>query len=149
MPELYEREDLKENTKEKIEKSLADKLSARAARQYIGTIQNGEARVKGRRSGMAYLGAAGWYIPVPTVLGAFLGQWLDKTYPYKTVSWSLNCLLLGLAVGMLNMWFWLKREGIERTEEEQEERNRVLQQVKEELLQKELSENAVRKEAGE
>lgn len=134
MPELYEHE-IKDNKTKKQESALAARLSARATRQYVGRKENQSDRVKGR-SGMAYLGAAGWYIPVPTVLGALFGQWLDKHYPYNSVSWSLNFLLLGLAIGMLNMWFWLKREGIDKAKEEQELRDKVLSEVQQELEEK-------------
>ena len=133
MPDLYEH-NLKDE-KVKFERDLATRLSSRATRQYIGRKDNLKNRVKAR-SGMAYLGAAGWYIPIPTVLGAWLGQWLDKNYPHESVSWSLNMLLLGLAIGVLNMWFWLKREGIERAEQEQKQRNDALNEIRQELQSK-------------
>lgn len=133
MPNLYEHE--VKDEKVKFERDLAARLSSRATRQYVGRKKNLQNRVRAR-SGMAYLGAAGWYIPVPTVLGAFLGQWLDKNYPHQSVSWSLNMLLLGLGIGMLNMWFWLKREGIERAEKEQLQRNQALEEIRQELQSK-------------
>ena len=132
LPDLYEKP-TENDDRNKLERALAARLSSRATRQYVGRKENLKERVKGRRSGMAYLGAAGWYIPVPTVLGAWFGQWLDAHYPYKSVSWSLNLILLGLAVGMINMWSWLKREAIDEAQREQESRNRALEEIQREL----------------
>lgn len=141
MTDLYEKDIGRNEDKNALETSLATRLSSRATRQYVGRRENLKERVRGR-SGMAYLGAAGWYIPVPTVLGALVGQWLDKNYPYKSVSWSLNLILLGLAVGMLNMWYWLKREGIDRADAEQKARNEALEEIRQELQAEETSETA-------
>ena len=59
--------------------------------------------------GLGMFGMVGWSVAVPTVLGIFLGIWIDLTWstPY---SWTLMLLLIGLIVGCLNAWFWVNRQ---------------------------------------
>ncbi len=71
-----------------------------------------KARQEGERSlwfGLGMFGLVGWSVAVPTVIGAFLGVWMDRTWPGRP-SWTLTLLIVGVAVGCLNAWFWVKRE---------------------------------------
>ena len=45
--------------------------------------------------GLGMFGLIGWSVAIPTLLGAALGQWVDKHYPGR-FSWTLTLLLLGL-----------------------------------------------------
>ncbi|HPG11285.1 MAG TPA: AtpZ/AtpI family protein [Chitinophagaceae bacterium] len=60
-------------------------------------------------SAFGLFGIVGWTIVMPTLLGAVLGKWLDKTYP-QSFSWTLTCLLTGLLIGCLAAWRWIKME---------------------------------------
>jgi ATP synthase protein I len=60
-------------------------------------------------SGIGMFGMVGWSVAVPTLLGAALGIWLDKTYA-KSFSWTLTFLLLGLVGGCLIAWNWISKE---------------------------------------
>jgi ATP synthase protein I len=59
--------------------------------------------------GLGMFGLVGWSVVVPTLLGAFLGVWLDKHFPGKQ-SWTLTLLLIGLIVGCVSAYHWLSRE---------------------------------------
>jgi len=59
--------------------------------------------------GLGMMGIVGWTIVVPTLLGAFLGVWLDRKYP-ETFSWTLTGLILGLFAGCLFAWLWVNKE---------------------------------------
>ena len=59
--------------------------------------------------GLGMFGLVGWSVTLPTLLGAFLGMWLDKQFPGKQ-SWTLTFLLIGLIVGCMSAWHWLSRE---------------------------------------
>lgn len=68
-----------------------------------------------RRSGNAWygfgmFGMVGWAIAVPTVLGTALGLYIDARWPSE-MSWTLALLLAGVALGCLNAWYWVQREG--------------------------------------
>ncbi len=60
-------------------------------------------------SGLGMMGAVGWSIAVPTLLGAALGIWLDKQYPGGH-SWTLALLVAGLVLGCFSAWHWVAGE---------------------------------------
>lgn len=70
-------------------------------------------------SGLGMMGLIGWSIAVPTLLGAGLGVWLDRTVS-TDFSWTLTLIILGLALGCLNAWHWLSREGRDMNQEEEQ-----------------------------
>jgi ATP synthase protein I len=59
--------------------------------------------------GLGMFGLVGWSVAIPTVIGVALGVWLDQRYD-TTTSWTLTGLFLGVVVGCLNAWYWVKRE---------------------------------------
>jgi ATP synthase protein I len=54
-------------------------------------------------------GLVGWSVTIPTLAGIALGAWLDHRYPGQ-VSWTLTFLVIGVAVGCLNAWYWVQQE---------------------------------------
>lgn len=84
---------------------LADEVGASARR-----------KLKARRigppvvwSGLGTMGAIGWSIAMPTLLGAALGSWLDKLLP-AAHSWTLALLVGGLVLGCFAAWHWVSGE---------------------------------------
>lgn len=86
-------------------------------RKQIDRIGRGAARKEAMRRdpgpsplrGIGVFGAIGWAVAVPTVGGAFLGMWLDRTYP-GDFAWTIALILGGVAVGGLIAWNWIDRE---------------------------------------
>lgn len=75
-----------------------------------------QARREGERSvwfGLGMFGLVGWSVAVPALLGVAIGVWIDSRWPSR-FSWTLMLLVLGVAVGCLNAWWWIQREGRER-----------------------------------
>lgn len=60
--------------------------------------------------GLGMMGMVGWAVTLPTVLGLAAGIWLDAR-TRGTVSWTLTGLIVGVALGCLNAWYWIRREG--------------------------------------
>lgn len=52
---------------------------------------------------LAMIGALGWTIVVPTLLGIFAGRWLDRTFQ-SGIFWTLGLLATGLAAGCTFAW---------------------------------------------
>lgn len=73
------------------------------------------ARRNARRAGLLGLlvtgGTAGLLLVVPLVLGAYLGRWLDEQAAGYSVRWTVNLILLGLAVGVYNVVRFFKEHG--------------------------------------
>lgn len=57
----------------------------------------------------AYLGTLGLALVLPMVAGAYLGRWLDGLLPHYSVRWTLSLLLLGVAVGIGNVYVLIKK----------------------------------------
>jgi ATP synthase protein I len=72
-----------------------------------------EARKKRSESawfGLGMFGMVGWAVAVPVMIGIAIGLWIDARWPGET-SWTLALLLAGVALGCLNAWYWIQREG--------------------------------------
>lgn len=60
--------------------------------------------------GLGLFGLVGWSVAVPTLTGIAVGVWIDRHHPGRH-SWTLMLLFVGLALGCLQAWYWMKREG--------------------------------------
>lgn len=70
--------------------------------------------------GLGMMGLIGWSVAIPTLIGAFLGLWLDRRYPGGR-SWTLALLVVGLAIGCLNAWHWVTKEDKAMRDEQEDE----------------------------
>lgn len=52
---------------------------------------------------LAMIGALGWTIVLPTLIGIFAGRWLDRHFD-SGVFWTLGLLVAGLALGCTLAW---------------------------------------------
>lgn len=107
-------------------KKFAERLARRASRRLVSIDEKKGFNVA---RGLSFLGAIGWYMSIPSVAGILLGRWLDRRFPYESISWTINFMLAGMVMGAFSMWFWLKREGIDRAEREQALRDEKIRQA--------------------
>jgi ATP synthase protein I len=56
---------------------------------------------------VAQIGVLGWTIVLPTLLGTFLGRWIDRRFG-TGIFWTGPLLLLGLALGCWSAWRWMQ-----------------------------------------
>lgn len=59
--------------------------------------------------GLGMFGLVGWSVAVPAVVGALIGLWVDRHFPGRP-SWTLTLLIIGVVVGCINAWHWVRRE---------------------------------------
>lgn len=52
---------------------------------------------------LAMIGALGWTIVTPTLIGVFAGRWLDRHFN-SGIFWTLGLLVAGLAAGCILGW---------------------------------------------
>jgi ATP synthase protein I len=82
-------------------------------------------RIRARRQSdsvwfwLGMFGLLGWSVAIPTLLGVALGVWLDRVAP-ATFSWILSLLVVGLALGLYNAWYWVRRESADDEPEVQD-----------------------------
>jgi len=58
---------------------------------------------------LAMIGALGWTIVVPTLIGIFAGRWLDRHLDMG-IFWTLGLLVAGLAIGCAFAWKRMQSE---------------------------------------
>ena len=75
-----------------------------------------ERQVRWRREGelsvarfVGQIGILGWIIVAPTLLGLFVGRWLDRTFD-SGIFWSAGLLGLGVTIGFWSGWRWMHRQ---------------------------------------
>ena len=64
-------------------------------------------RQQGERSlahNLAMIGVLGWLIVLPTLIGTFVGRWLDRALDEGAVFWTLSFLFTGLCLGCWLAW---------------------------------------------
>lgn len=58
---------------------------------------------------LAMIGALGWTIVTPTLIGTFAGRWLDRQFG-TGIFWTLGMLVAGLTLGCTLAWKRMERE---------------------------------------
>ena len=59
--------------------------------------------------GLGMFGMVGWSVAIPSLLGIGVGVWID-THVQSQYSWTLMLLVVGVALGCLNAWYWIDKE---------------------------------------
>ncbi|HSF29120.1 MAG TPA: AtpZ/AtpI family protein [Candidatus Tectomicrobia bacterium] len=82
--------------------------------QQVGAKEERKLKARGERNHdvwfwLGMFGLVGWSVALPTVIGVALGVWIDKSWPSR-FSWTLMLLFIGVALGCMNAWYWIKRE---------------------------------------
>jgi ATP synthase protein I len=96
-----------------VDRAERERRKADLARR-IGRKAERRARSRRQRDhgvwfGLGMFGLVGWAVAIPTLLGIAAGVWIDRCIggPY---SWTLMGLFLGVVIGCLNAWYWVRRE---------------------------------------
>jgi len=55
-----------------------------------------------------YIGTLGLLFVLPVIGGAYLGHWLDGQSPGYSIRWTMSLIFIGLAVGVLNVYLFIK-----------------------------------------
>ena len=84
---------------------LAEKVGAKEMRK----IKARKEKDRGVWFGLGMFGLVGWSVAIPSLIGVAIGIWIDKKWP-GPYSWTLMCLVIGVMLGCLNAWHWVKRE---------------------------------------
>ena len=84
-------------------------FSRQVAAQAERKLKAQSGATKGLWFGLGKSGLVGWSVTVPTLIGAAIGNWIDRHYssPY---SWTLMLLIMGLIIGCFNAWHWISSE---------------------------------------
>lgn len=58
----------------------------------------------------AYAGMLGLLFVLPVVGGAYLGRWIDSSLKGYSMSWTVNLILLGVALGAYNVYIFIREK---------------------------------------
>jgi len=84
--------------------------------KWRGDVGRDAARLKTaereRRSLLAqtvFLGTLSALLLLPLIGGAYLGRWLDGLSEGYSVRWTINLIILGLALGVVNVYAFVRK----------------------------------------
>lgn len=89
------------------QKTPAEDPIITAIRQQVALRQRGKHQTFW--GGLRLVGAIGWMVSLPSVIGAWGGHWLDVNY-HSGVFWTLSFLAAGLFLGCTAAWRHAWRE---------------------------------------
>lgn len=72
-------------------------------------LQKAERNKRSLLAQTVFLGSLSVLFVVPLLAGAYLGHWLDSHAEGYGVSWTMNLILLGLAIGVLNVFVFVRK----------------------------------------
>jgi ATP synthase protein I len=89
-------------------------MMRREDNQLIGSIrQHAARRQQAEREGepsfgryLAQVGVLGWTIVLPTLIGTFIGRWLDQRLG-TGIFWTGPLLIVGVVIGCWAAWRWM------------------------------------------
>jgi len=55
------------------------------------------------------IGVLGWIIVAPTLIGLFVGRWIDR-WLGTGIFWSAPLLLAGVVIGCWSAWRWMHQQ---------------------------------------
>lgn len=88
-------------------RSAHERLEERVKKQ-AQRIQQAEKDKRTVLGQTVYLGTLGLMFVLPVVGGAYLGQWLDSLSIGYEVHWTVSLIVLGVAVGGVNVYLFVR-----------------------------------------
>lgn len=86
-----------------------EELSKRVGAKEARKMKARREQDRGVWFGLGMFGLIGWSVAIPTLAGIALGVWIDLKWPSR-YSWTLMLLVIGVALGCLNAWHWIRKE---------------------------------------
>ena len=84
-----------------------DKLKKQVERQ-AKRMRQAEEEQSSLAAQTIYIGTLGLLFVLPVIGGVYLGYWLDSQMEGYSVHWTMILLFLGLAIGVLNVYLFMR-----------------------------------------
>lgn len=85
--------------------ALLQEAVRRDRRRHLRALQEAKRSIG---QDLAIIGVIGWTVVLPTLLGIFVGRWLDRRFG-TGIFWTLGLLLAGISLGCVLAWQRLTR----------------------------------------
>lgn len=79
-----------------------------SVQKQILRMKRAEKERRGLIGQTVYLGTLGLIFVLPVVAGAYLGQWLDSLTENFEVRWTVSLIILGVIVGAMNVYLFIR-----------------------------------------
>lgn len=92
--------------------SYKDKMAERKSRRKKIEAYKKKARDRRRHDfwvDFMRFNLTGWSVVIPTLIGVAVGAWIDSRWE-GSFSWTLALMFVGLVLGCLNAWYWIRRK---------------------------------------
>lgn len=86
----------------------SDERLKRETQKDVDRLEKAEKEKRTLLAQTVYLGTLGLMLALPIVGGAYLGSWLDDKLKGYSVSWTITLILLGVFVGAMNVYLFVK-----------------------------------------
>ena len=87
-----------------------ERLKARIEKQ-AERMQKAEREQSTLLSQTVFTGTLGLVLVLPIIAGAYLGRWLDGMTATYSVRWTVGLIMLGLIIGVFNVYYLIKERG--------------------------------------
>lgn len=91
------------NERDNGRRELLDQVSRQAER-----IKQAEKERNTLLAQTVYVGTLGLVMVLPIIGGAYLGRWLDGLTSGYSVRWTVSLIVLGIAVGIMNVYLLIR-----------------------------------------
>lgn len=72
-------------------------------------LKTAEREKRGIVGQTVFLGTLSVLFLAPLLGGAYLGRWLDGLHAGYSVRWTINLIILGLALGLFNVYLFIRK----------------------------------------
>ena len=76
--------------------------------EQVGRLKKAERERPTLLAQTTYIGTLGLLLVLPVIGGAYLGRWLDDMLPGYSLRWTLSMIFLGLVVGGVNVYLYVR-----------------------------------------
>lgn len=87
---------------------MDDEQLRKSVEQQVRRMQKAERERPTLLAQSVFMGTLALLFVLPVVLGAYLGNWLDEMSEGYSVRWTIGLILLGLVVGMGNVYLYFR-----------------------------------------
>lgn len=87
---------------------MDDEQLRKSVEQQVRRMQKAERERPTLLAQSVFMGTLALLFVLPVVLGAYLGNWLDEMSQGYSVRWTIGLILLGLVVGMGNVYLYFR-----------------------------------------
>ncbi len=87
---------------------MAEEHLEKAARRDAERLKEAEENRPTLIAQTAFLGTLALLFIIPVIGGAYLGRWIDSLFTGYSVRWTVSLIVLGVAVGMVNVYLFIR-----------------------------------------